>query len=38
MNDDIYIVSKAVEPTAHNKLLKAGANKVISPNELGDRE
>jgi len=35
MNDDIYIVSKAVEPATHNKLLKAGANKTISPNEIG---
>ena len=35
MNEGIYIVSKAVEPTAHNKLLKAGANKTISPNEIG---
>jgi len=35
MNDEIYIVSKAVEPTAHNKLLKAGANKTLSPNEIG---
>ena len=35
MNEDIYIVSKAVEPTSHNKLIKAGANKTISPNEIG---
>lgn len=35
MNEAIYIVSKAVEPTAHNKLLKAGADKTISPNEIG---
>jgi voltage-gated potassium channel len=35
MNDDIYIVSKAVEKSAHRKLLKAGANKTISPNEIG---
>ena len=35
MNERIYIVSKAVEPTAHGKLTKAGANKTISPNEIG---
>ena len=35
MNAGIYIVSKAVEQTAHNKLLKAGADKTISPNEIG---
>ncbi|MBN1778069.1 MAG: potassium channel protein [Clostridiales bacterium] len=35
MNADICIVSKAVEPTSHNKLIKAGANHTISPNEIG---
>lgn len=35
MNDDIFIVSKAIEKSAHNKLTKAGANKTISPNEIG---
>jgi len=35
MHDDIYIVSKAIDPSAHRKLLKAGANKTISPNEIG---
>ncbi len=35
MNEDIYIVSKAVELSAHKKLAKAGANKTISPNEIG---
>ena len=35
MNESIYIVSKAVETTAHNKLRKAGANNTISPNEIG---
>ena len=34
MNERIYIVSKAVEKSAHTKLLKAGANKTISPNEI----
>ncbi len=35
MNDGIYIVAKAVEPSSHNKLKKAGANNTISPNEIG---
>ena len=35
MNEDIFIVSKAVEPSAHKKLTKAGANNTISPNEIG---
>lgn len=35
MNEDIYIVSKAVESSAHNKLKKAGADNTISPNEIG---
>ena len=35
INNDIYIVSKAVEPTAHKKLLRAGADKTISPSEIG---
>lgn len=35
LNDDIHIISKAIEESAHNKLLKAGANKTISPNEIG---
>jgi len=35
MNEGIYIVSKAVEPSAHNKLKKAGADNTISPNEIG---
>ncbi len=35
MNESIYIVSKAVEAASHNKLKKAGADKTISPNEIG---
>lgn len=35
MNPDIYIVSKAIDSNSHKKLLKAGANKTISPNEIG---
>lgn len=34
MNRSIYIVSKAIEATAHTKLKKAGADKTISPNEI----
>jgi voltage-gated potassium channel len=37
LNERIYIVSRAVERSAHSKLLKAGANKTISPNELGGK-
>ncbi|MCF7941516.1 MAG: potassium channel protein [Spirochaetia bacterium] len=35
MNSTMQIVSKAIEATAPQKLLKAGANNTISPNELG---
>jgi len=35
MNQGLYIVSKAIETTSHQKLLRAGANKTISPNEIG---
>jgi len=35
MNNDLRIVSRAIEKNAHSKLLKAGANNTISPNELG---
>jgi len=35
MNEKVYIVSKAIEKNAHAKLLKAGADKTISPNEIG---
>lgn len=35
INSDVYIVSKAINKNAHNKLIKAGANKTISPNEIG---
>jgi voltage-gated potassium channel len=35
LNESIYIVARAVERTAHSKLIKAGANKTISPNEIG---
>lgn len=35
MNKDLYIVSRAIEKNAHEKLKRAGANNTISPNEIG---
>lgn len=35
MNPDIHIVARSIEKKSHSKLLKAGANCTISPNELG---
>ena len=35
MNKDVYIVSKAINKHADEKLKKAGANNTISPNEIG---
>ena len=37
MNEDLYIVSRSIEKKAHEKLLRAGANNTISPNEIGGR-
>ncbi|MBF7096371.1 potassium channel family protein [Alkalibacter mobilis] len=37
MNDNVYIVSKAIDKNAHNKLKKAGADNTISANEIGGR-
>ncbi|MBV1758290.1 MAG: potassium channel protein [Dethiosulfatibacter sp.] len=37
LNEDIYIIAKAIEKNAHKKLKKAGANNTISPNEIGGR-
>lgn len=37
LNDHVNIVARAVERSAHRKLLKAGANKTISPNEIGGK-
>ncbi|QRN86713.1 NAD-binding protein [Clostridia bacterium] len=37
INPRIYIISKAIEKGAHGKLLRAGANNTISPNEIGGR-
>nr|WP_300005676.1 potassium channel protein [Tissierella sp.] len=35
MNDGLYIVSKAIEKNADEKLKRAGADNTISPNEIG---
>lgn len=35
MNKDLYIVSRAIDKGAAGKLVKAGANNTISPNEIG---
>lgn len=35
MNDGLYIVSRAINKHADEKLKKAGANNTISPNEIG---
>ena len=35
MKPDLYIVSRAIEDKADLKLLKAGADKTVSPNEIG---
>ena len=35
MNPDIYIVARATEPSAEKKLIRAGANRVVSPVLIG---
>ncbi|MDO4753399.1 MAG: potassium channel protein [Bacillota bacterium] len=35
MNKDLYIVSRAIEKNAREKLLKAGADNTVSSNEIG---
>lgn len=35
MKPDLYVVSRAIEPNAHQKLKTAGADNTLSPNELG---
>lgn len=35
MNENLYIVSRAIDKHADEKLKKAGANNTISPNEIG---
>jgi voltage-gated potassium channel len=37
LNPDLYIISRAIEAHAHEKLKMAGANRTISPNEIGGR-
>jgi voltage-gated potassium channel len=37
MNPDLFIVAKAIEKGADEKLRKAGADNTISPNEIGGR-
>jgi len=37
LNRDIYIISRAIDKHAPDKLKKAGANKTISANEIGGR-
>ncbi len=37
LNRDIYIISQSIDSTAHEKLLRAGANRTISPAEIGGR-
>lgn len=35
LNDKLYIVSRAIDKTSHDKLKRAGANNTISPDEIG---
>ena len=35
MNENLYIVSRAIEGKSNQKLKKAGANNTVSPNEIG---
>lgn len=37
LNKNLYIISRAIEDHSHEKLLRAGANRTISPNEIGGR-
>lgn len=37
LNPNLYIISRAIEPHAHEKLRMAGADRTISPNEIGGR-
>lgn len=37
LNNDLYIVSRAIEMHAHEKLCMAGADRTVSPNEIGGR-
>lgn len=35
LNKNLYIVSRAIDKTSHDKLKRAGANNTISPDEIG---
>lgn len=37
LNNDLYIVSRAIEPHAREKLTMAGADRTVSPNAIGGR-
>ena len=37
LNQDLYIISRAIDDHAHEKLTRAGADRTISPNEIGGR-
>lgn len=38
MNAQLNIVARAIEPNAHTKLKRAGADHTVSPNEIGGRK
>lgn len=35
MNEKLHIVARSIDEHAHEKLIKAGANNAVSPNEIG---
>ncbi len=35
MNEHLHIVARSIDEHAHEKLIKAGANNAVSPNEIG---
>jgi voltage-gated potassium channel len=37
LNDKMYIISRGVGDASHKKMLRAGANRVVSPYEIGAR-
>jgi len=37
LNDKMYIISRGVGEASHKKMLRAGANRVVSPYEIGAR-
>ncbi len=37
MNPDVFILARAIAPSNENKLLRAGANKVVSPYVIGGK-